>query len=60
MQDDYSITCGFYFVAFIEYMFVGKTLLDYANLFCPNNYKKIDNIIYKYLKNRYDKRRRKL
>ena len=31
-------------------MLVGNTLLDYTNLFSPNDYKKNDKIIYKYLK----------
>ena len=45
--------CGFYCIAFIEYMLAGKSLLDYTNLFSPNDYKKNDKIIYKYFKNRY-------
>ena len=32
------IMCGSYFIAFIEYMLAGKTLLDYTNLFCPIDY----------------------
>ena len=31
---------GFYYIAFTEYMFVWKTLLDYTNSFSPNDYKK--------------------
>ena len=42
--------CGFYCIAFIEYMLAGKTLLNYTNLFSPNNYKKNDKVIYKFLK----------
>ena len=30
-------------------MLAEKNLLDYSNLFSPNNYKKNDKIIYKYL-----------
>ena len=48
--------CGFYCIAFIEHMQAGKTLLDYTNLFFPNDYKKNDNIIYKYFKDKYDRR----
>ena len=44
MQDDESIMCRFYCIAFIEYMLAGKTLLDYTNLFSPNDYKKNDKI----------------
>ena len=32
--------CGFYYAAFIEYTLAGKTLLDYTDLFSPNDYKK--------------------
>ena len=42
--------CGFYCIAFIEYLIAGKTLLEYANLFSPNNYQKNEKIIYKYFK----------
>ena len=38
--------CGFYCIAFIEYMLSGEALLDYTNLFSPNYYKKNDKIIY--------------
>ena len=44
---------GFYCIAFIEYILAGKTLLDYTNLFSPNDYKKNDKIMCKYLKNKY-------
>ena len=41
IQSDNTIMCGFYYIAFIEYMIAGKGLLDYTNLFSPNNYKNI-------------------
>ena len=41
IQSDNTIMCGFYYIAFIQYMIVGKGLLDYTNLFSPNNYKNI-------------------
>lgn len=31
---------GFYSITFIEYVHLGKTLLDYTNLFPPNDCKK--------------------
>ena len=34
--------CGFYYITFIEYLLAGKTLLNYANLFSANDYKKND------------------
>ena len=46
---------GFYCIAFIECVLAGKTLLDYANLFSLNDYKKNHKIIYKYFKDIYDK-----
>ena len=52
MQDNESIMCGFYCIAFIKYMLVGETLLDYTNLFSPNDYKKNDKITYKYFKDK--------
>ena len=40
-----SIMCGYYCIEFINYMLKGKTLLDYTNLFSPNDFKKNDQII---------------
>ena len=42
MQDDNSVMCA---------------LLDYTNLFSPNHYKKNENVIYKYFKEKYVKSR---
>ena len=42
--------CGFYCIAFIEYMLAGKTLLDYINLFSQDDYKNYDKVTYKYFK----------
>ena len=47
MQDNDSVMCGFYCMAFIEYILSGKTLLDYTDLFSLNDYEKNDKIIYK-------------
>ena len=52
IQNNESIMCGFYCIAFIEYMLAGKTLLDHTNLFSPNDYKKNVKIIYKLFKNK--------
>ena len=59
IQDADSIMRGFYCIAFIEYMLSGKALLDYTNLFSPNDYQKNDRIIYEYFQDKYDKRKRK-
>ena len=56
IQNNESVMCGLYCIVFIEYMLAGKTLLDYTNLFSPNDYKNNDKIIYKYFKDKYDRR----
>ena len=55
IQSDDSTMCGFYCIAFIEYMIAEKTFLDYTNLFSPNEYKKTDKVIYRYFKDKYSK-----
>ena len=50
MQNDKSVMCELYFIVSIEYILPGRTLLDYTNLFSPNDYKKYDKVIYKYFK----------
>ena len=47
IQDNEFIMRGFYCIAFTEYILAGKPLLDYINLFSPDDYKKNDKIIYK-------------
>ena len=56
IQDNESIMCGFYCIAFIEYMFARKSLLDYTNLFSLNDCKKNEKIIYKYFEDKYGRR----
>ena len=36
-----SIMFGYFCIVFIEFMLKGKILLEYTNLFSPNEYKKI-------------------
>ena len=40
-----SIMCGYFCIEFINYMLKGKTLLDYTNLFSPNDFKKGNRVI---------------
>ena len=40
-------------------MLVGKTLLEYTNLFSSNGYKKNDKIICEYFKDKFGKRKRR-
>ena len=42
--------CGYFCIGFIDFMFKGKTLSEYTNLFSPYNFKKNDNIILSYFK----------
>ena len=46
-----SIMCGYFCIEFMNYMLKGKTLLDYTNLFSPNDFKKNDQIIKRIFKN---------
>ena len=47
-----SVMCGYFCIGFIDYMFMGRSLTDYTNLFSPNNFKKNDNIILNYFLNK--------
>ena len=48
MQAYDSIMCGYSYIEFIDFMLKGKSLLDYTNLFSPNDYEKKVEIILKY------------
>ena len=56
IQDNESIICRSFCIAFMEYMLARKTLWDYGNLLSPNDYKKNGKIIYKYFKYKYGRR----
>ena len=43
-----SILCSYFCIGSINFMFNGKSLTDYTNLFSPNDLKKNDDIILKY------------
>ena len=45
-----SAMCGYFYIGFIDFMFKGKTLTEYTNLFSPYDFKKNDNIILSYFK----------
>ena len=40
--------CGYFCIGIIDLMLKGKILLDYTNLFPPNDYEKNDKTILKY------------
>ena len=46
-----SIMCGYFCIEFINYMLKGKILLDYTNLFSPNDFKKNNQVIKRIFKN---------
>ena len=43
-----SIMCGHFCIIFIDLMLKGKSLLEYANYFSPNDYEKNEKTILKY------------
>ena len=43
-----SIMCGYFCIGFIDFMFKGKSLIEYTNLFSPNDFKRNDDTILKY------------
>ena len=45
---NHSIMCRYFRVGFIDFLLKGKSLLDYTNLFSPNEFEKNDKIILKY------------
>ena len=45
LQAHDSIMCGYFCIKFIDYMFKGKSLVDFTNLFSPNDFKNNDKII---------------
>ena len=52
IQNFDSIMCGYFSIGFINYVFKGKNLTDYANLFSSYNFKKNDDIILNYFLNK--------
>ena len=45
------IMCRYFCIGFINFMLKGKSLLEYINLFSPNDYEKNDRIVLKYFNN---------
>ena len=43
-----SIICRYFGIGFIDFMLKGKSLLEYTNLFSPNDDTKNDQVILKY------------
>ena len=53
VQENNSIICGYFCIGFIDFMLAGKKLTDYTNLFSPHDFKKSDDIIFSYFKNKW-------
>ena len=51
IQSNNSIMCRYFCIGFIDFMFVGKTLIDFTSLFSPYDFNKNDNVILSYFKN---------
>ena len=43
--------CGCFCIGFIDFMFSGKTLIDFAGLFSPYDFEKNGKLILQYFKN---------
>ena len=43
--------CGYFYIGFIDFMFKGKTLTEYTNLFSPNGFKRNGDTILNYFIN---------
>ena len=43
-----SKICGYFCIGYTDFMLKDERLLDYTNLFSPNEYEKNDKIILKY------------
>ena len=51
IQAYHSIICGYFCTGFIDFMFKGKSLTRYTNLFSLNDFKKNDDTILNYFMN---------
>ena len=51
IQANDSIMCGYFCIAFIDFMLKGKSLTEYTNLLSPNDFKKNDDTILSYFMN---------
>ena len=51
VQANNSVMCGYFCIGFIDFMFTGKTLIDYTNMFSPHDFNENDSKILSYFKN---------
>ena len=50
IQANNSVMCGYFCIAFIDFMLAGKRLTDFTTLFSPHDFDKNDNITLRYFK----------
>ena len=50
IQAGNSTMCSYFCIGFIDFMFAGKSLIDFTSLFSPYDFKKNDKIIKNYFK----------
>ena len=50
IQANDSVMCGYFCIGFINFMLADKTLIDFTNLFSPQDFRKNDSIILSYFK----------
>ena len=48
IQADNSTMCGYFCIEFIDFMFTGKSLIDFTSLFSPYDFKENDKTILVY------------
>ena len=50
VQANNSIMRGYFGIGFIEFMFAGKTLVDFTSFFSPHDFDRNGHIIFSYFK----------
>ena len=53
VQANNSVMCEYFWIGFIHFMLAGKKLTDFTDLFSPHDFKKNDDIILSYFKNKW-------
>ena len=53
IQSNNSKMFGYFCIGFIDFMFAGKTLIDFTSLFSPYDFERNDNIILSYFINEW-------
>ena len=50
VQANNSVMCGYFCIGFIDFMFTGKTMIDYTNMFSPHDFNENYSKILSYFK----------